>query len=98
VAAVKSAAHATDTACGKCVRRQRRAEHDDGQEDHCISQAGRLPQVFIVKLNSHCLSASSSSRIICVDRDHDVSPRFQVWYKQVSIGIITPLGSALSLH
>jgi hypothetical protein len=84
VAAVKSASEAkatTHASRGKCVRRHCRTEHDDGEEDHCIPHAGRLPQVFITKLNGDCLSPSCSC-VLCLGRDHDVSPRFQVDNKQ----------------
>jgi hypothetical protein len=55
VTAVEATTHA---ARGKRMGRHTRTEHDDGQNGHCNVHAGRLPYVFIAKLNGDCLSMS----------------------------------------
>jgi hypothetical protein len=57
--------------CGKRMRGCGRGEHDNGQQDHRIADARRMPPVFAEGRNGNCLSASMTDLL---GSSHDASP------------------------
>jgi hypothetical protein len=75
--AAKSAAEAaTHVSRGKCMRGHRRAEHDNGYQEHRLVHADGLLFDALIELNRNRSGAFGCLFGNRIQSDHDLSPRF----------------------